>query len=194
MIVTAVLLSGIVSMVSCDKSDGQTVEDGQIIISGKTSVEFTHAPQTITITVLANMDYESAILFEKNASPWITQAQNIAAGSMVFNIAENKEPDDRFATIKFVTADQKASAAVKVKQCGLYVYKFTHTGYEFRIPTFVGNDMVGTIDWGNGEMQKYNESIVYHYDTREEHCVSVTIDNAESFRLENIKGVSLIEL
>ena len=186
------------STTSCSQSpDTDIVQDEKLFVNGKTYFELGALPQSITVGLTTNTDYDFEISYEENhTEDWITPANSSTSNSHIhiFNIAENETLADRLATIRFVTINNGAQASVKIFQKSRAQFKFYYTGDEFRLPTFAGTDVGGFINWEDGDNEDYCESMVHHYDSSDEHCITATLENVESVKLDNIKGISLIDL
>ena len=71
-----------------------------------------------------------------------------------------------------------------------------HTNEEYTIPNIIGNDVWGTIVWGDDIKEDYNEKLSHIYADSTEHKVNIEVWNAEEIiipKITNIKEIDLSE-
>lgn len=69
-----------------------------------------------------------------------------------------------------------------------------HTRITFVLPGITGSFMNATVDWGDGTEEVYGWTSSHSYSSTGEHTVTVTADNATSFKLGNLSGVTELML
>ena len=73
-------------------------------------------------------------------------------------------------------------------------FAVTHTCSTFALPFVAGSYTKATINWGDGNDENYGTAASHDYSADGEHTVTVSAENAQSFKLSNIKGVSELHL
>ena len=69
-----------------------------------------------------------------------------------------------------------------------------HTRITFVLPGITGSFMNATVDWGDETKEVYGFTSSHSYSSTGEHTVTVTADNATSFKLGNLSGVTELML
>lgn len=73
--------------------------------------------------------------------------------------------------------------------------RVTHNSREFAVPYIMGEDVEGSVWWGDGTPGvNYVNTLVYHYMRSGTYEVTVTTQNGSGFEMKNIKGVMKIDL
>lgn len=74
------------------------------------------------------------------------------------------------------------------------VHTVVNTPTSFVLPGITGSFMKATVDWGDGTNEEYGLRSSYRYTSTGEYTVTVTADNATSFKLGNLSGVTKLIL
>lgn len=64
----------------------------------------------------------------------------------------------------------------------------------FEAPTFNGDNVFGTIDWGDGCADSYKVGNNHSYTSQEVHNVTIESWNSTGFELENLSGVEVVDI
>ena len=111
-------------------------------------------------------------------------------------IAANTTKEARSATISFTSNGLSTDFAVQQEaQEELNILKITYTGDYFTIPAIGGTSVNGTIDWGDGTLHSnYLNATPHTYAKEGSYNITLTLKNAESFELNDLTGISEIDL
>ena len=74
------------------------------------------------------------------------------------------------------------------------VHTVVNTTTSFVLPGITGSFMNATVDWGDETNEKYGWTSSHRYTSTGEYTVTVTADNATSFKLGNLSGVTKLIL
>lgn len=77
---------------------------------------------------------------------------------------------------------------------GYGVLTITHVGSELMIPAFTGDDVFGTITWGDGASSSYKPKATHVYSGTSEKEVVIESWNSTGFELEKLTGIETIDL
>lgn len=73
-------------------------------------------------------------------------------------------------------------------------FSVTHVNANFALPVLTGSYMNATVDWGDGKTEAYGMTQAHAYSSAGEHVVTIQADNATSFKLNNLVGVTGLKL
>ena len=73
-------------------------------------------------------------------------------------------------------------------------FSVTHVNTNFALPVLTGSYMNATVDWGDGKTETYGTTQAHAYSSAGEHTVTIKADNATSFKLNNLVGVTGLNL
>ena len=77
---------------------------------------------------------------------------------------------------------------------GYGVLTMTHVGTEIMLPAFTGDDVFGTVTWGDGMTSSYKPKAVHTYTAGGEKAVVIESWNSTGFELEKLTGIETIDL
>lgn len=192
------VLAASLTAASCNKE--KTIPEPPALTVSDNGFDLSAAAGTITVDVTSNTSYTCEITDPAGKTPsWITQIDTRAGStkSISFRVSENTTTEDRVATIKFYAEKGRLDKRVVVKQLAREsVLSIYFQGDHFGVPVFTGSDVSGTVDWGDGsDARDLNSEKVHYYESADdEHCITFRAVHVESFRVESLEGVSLIDL
>lgn len=191
------VLAAALTAASCNKE--KTIPEPPALTISDTGFTVGDEGETITVDVTSNTSYTCEITDSEGKTPaWITKIETRASTtkSISFRVAANSEAADRTATIKFYAEKGRLDKRVVVKQLARTTeFSILHTGGSFAVPLFTGVDVSGTVDWGDGEERDLAKEAVHYYSSEDdEHCITFKTRYVESFKIESLEGVSLVDL
>lgn len=191
------VLAAALTAASCNKE--KTIPEPPALTISDTGFTVGDEGETITVDVTSNTSYTCEITDSEGKTPaWITKIESRASTtkSISFRVAANSEAADRTATIKFYAEKGRLDKRVVVKQLARTTeFSVLHTGGSFAVPLFTGVDVSGTVDWGDGEERDLAKETVHYYSSEDdEHCITFKTRYVESFKIESLEGVSLVDL
>ena len=69
-----------------------------------------------------------------------------------------------------------------------------HSGATLGSPQWVGSNISGTIDWGDGSSEKYDEGIKHSYEAEGEYKASFDMIGPTGFKIEQLGEIDSIEI
>lgn len=189
--------TGYIIFETMDLSDTITVwqcqKDGLILTNKEVTIH--EDGEQISFEVKANVEYTYEI---GDGVDWISEVETRALTSHfhTFTMAPNPDKKDRTAEIVFKGTSANLRDVLIITQTGqMAVLKILHSNDVWDIPVFAGDNVTGKVDWGDGsEVYEYSSFLTHQYYNTENRCVTVSVRNAESVRMENIVNVSTIDL
>ena len=86
---------------------------------------------------------------------------------------------------------------IKIIQNGRIDYgklRITHVNPQFQIPHFIGNNIIGNINWGDGQTDEYIEGVEHSYNDSSKHTVTIECWGAKEIHFLDIKGILEVDL
>ena len=69
-----------------------------------------------------------------------------------------------------------------------------HSGSTLLSPQWVGSNISGTIDWGDGSEEKYREGVEHNYDGQGEYKASFDMQGPIGFKIGQLGEIESIEI
>jgi len=149
----------------------------------------------VSVDLLTNLEYEIIV---EEGKEWIhfLDTKGIAEYSHKMQIDANNTKTPRIGKIYIVNASDSISQTIIVYQKSLPdIFRLVFTGDELVSPYLTGENTIGVVEWGDlhtdtiGEM----ELIVHKYESIDTRNVKVKMDNAKTFELINLIGISELD-
>lgn len=126
----------------------------------------------------------------------VTNARGMQSVRLAFQIEPNADNVPREAVITLSKDDVKQE--VKIVQdayASVSRLAVTHTCPVFNIPLLLGSKLKdGTIQWGDQQTEAYASDATHSYKDQQAHTVVVEIRGVEEVQLQNLVGVTEIDL
>lgn len=153
----------------------------------------THESQTLEISFAANAEYSIEI-----GDGWISEmVDSRAMESYVvkFAVEKNMSEDTRSTYIKIIVGNLEQS--IVVEQSGTpkrsMTLELTHSESILISPTWRGEGVGGTILWGDGEEQQYEDGANHQF-SGVEHTTTFGMYGATGFRIESLGAINDITI
>lgn len=186
-----------ISAQSGDQHDTVTVfqsKKNAIILSYK-EVSFDNAGGEADIVLKSNIEFSCHISDEE----WIEEIKDEKTKALVDNVLHfrvlcNPGRFDRSGKILFCNDDFGQKDSLRIAQLGVEgVLKLRYSGDSFDGLTLEGENIYGTIDWGDEKRDTVSSIVEHRYDRTGEKTVEIRMHNSTGFVLENIAGVSMVD-
>lgn len=171
------------------------VQEAPVVSLTDHSIDIDASSRIITIDLKSNIRYSCEIV---EGNDWIEEitSKSLQTYTHSFSVSENTDRTSREALIVFESENTGIREEFKVIQSGkLSVLKIWHENISYAVPYFTGEDISGTVEWGDGQKEDYAASTTGHtyqdFGTKE---VTFTLSNAESFRIDCVDGIRRIDL
>ena len=171
------------------------VQEAPVVSLTAHSIDIDASSRIITIDLKSNIRYSCEIV---EGNDWIEEitSKSLQTYTHSFSVSENTDRTSREALIVFEAENTGIREEFKVIQSGkLSVLKIWHENISYAVPYFIGEDISGTVEWGDGQKEDYAASTTGHtYQDSGTKEVTFTLSNAESFRIDCVDGIRRIDL
>ena len=171
------------------------VQEAPVVSLTDHSIDIDASSRIITIDLKSNIRYSCEIV---EGNDWIEEitSKSLQTYTHSFSVSENTDRTSREALIVFESENTGIREEFKVIQSGkLSVLKIWHENISYAVPYFIGEDISGTVEWGDGQKEDYAASTTGHtYQDSGTKEVTFTLSNAESFRIDCVDGIRRIDL
>ena len=94
--------------------------------------------------------------------------------------------------VETISLNQEEDTMVTLNGYG--VLSITHVGNEIMIPALTGDDVFGTVTWGDGITSSYRPRAIHNYSLSEEKEIVIECWNSTGFELDKLTGIETIDL
>ena len=151
------------------------------------------------VTTQLSFDVQTNVELEvSTTADWIhygAESRALETKQLVFSLDENITIDSREGFIQITSGELKQE--IKVVQQGRVdrnTVKVLHTNWNLVIPTITGNNLLGTIQWGDGQQEEYRVQATHPYTEGKEYLLQLDVWGAEEIDFPNIEGIIEIDL
>lgn len=146
--------------------------------------------QSVEIAVSANREFEVDVCVD-----WITYTIADSGDRVVLSVTENTTPESRSSEIVIIAGDLMHTVTIeqgaKPETMQLLL---EHTSSYLDSPTWGGSNIRGSVDWGDGTTEEYQEGISHDYTDTQKHSAQFNMEGATSFRIERVGEIESVIL
>lgn len=148
----------------------------------------------LTFNINTNVDFEINTSVDWIKEKWeMSRALEVVPIKISINENVSLSPREGYIYISFKNIQQ----TIKIIQNGRIDYgrlSITHVNSQFQIPHLVGNNIIGNINWGDGQTDEYKKEVTHSYNDDSKHTVTVESWGAKEVQFLGIRGISEIDL
>lgn len=160
----------------------------------KDCYELDYKEQILTLEFLATNAQQR---FEIGAD-WITLIEDSRAAksySQSFAVSENESSDMRSTYIKIFVGDVEYRVVVEqAARPEMLHLMIRHNTKHLYSPLWEGSNLRGSIDWGDGIREEYDEGIDHYYSSDAKYDARFEMENATGFRIEQLGNLEHLEI
>lgn len=156
------------------------------------------AGDTLEFAVNANVDFEVVV---PSDCGWIryedpTKALEEFPVKLIVDPREDDSYDHRQAVVSFISDSiEQTLTVIQFGRQDPSVLRITHQSEVFGLPDVSGlNFLYGTVFWGDGMSEDYVQGLSHTYSPAAQYTVVMDVPGAEEFTLEDIRGVTDLDL
>ena len=177
----------LVMAVGCKNRDKEVVVIPSTTLDVETTdVNISHEAQKVEIEVVCNEEFDVEI-----EADWL-RLYNIlerdGVDVVVLNIEANDVEQARSADVVIVAGELRH--AITLTQSGVVATSMEvaigHRNQMLASPKWGGEDVRGSINWGDGVTEEYAEGVVHEYADDDAHTALFTMSGTTSFEIERI--------
>ena len=156
----------------------------------KSDLHLDYTAQSVDIVVRANQPFSVEV-----DVAWITYTIAESGDRVVLSVDENRGSEPRMAEIVITAGDLSHTIMVEqgVKPETMQL-TLGHTSLLLDSPTWGGSDIRGTIDWGDGTTEEYQDGISHDYADADKRSAQFTMEGATSFRIERVGEIESVTI
>ena len=156
----------------------------------KSNIALDFKAQSVEIAVRTNRTFEVDVCVD-----WITYTIADSADRVVLSVTENTTPESRSSEIVIIAGDLMHTVTIeqgaKPETMQLLL---EHTSSYLDSPTWGGSNIRGSVDWGDGTTEEYQEGISHDYTDTQKHSAQFTMEGATSFHIECIGEIESVTI
>lgn len=96
--------------------------------------------------------------------------------------------------VETISLNQSDDSMTQLEGYGVISMTVSASTTSFGVPSFSGDNVFGTIDWGDGNASSYKVGEEHAFTTQGAHQVAIESWNSTGFELENLSGVEVIDI
>lgn len=129
---------------------------------------------------------------------WCKLSESSGSGGTVtltLTIEPNESFEGRDAVVTIRSEQKKEQFLVKQTERGAVLVSMKHTNWEnFILPGFLGENLSGTVSWGDGNQEDLQNEASHSYTEEKEYTVTVELKGANKVTWQDIVGLTEIDL
>ena len=149
-----------------------------------------YTAQSVEIAVSANIEFEVDVCVD-----WITYTIADSGDRVVLSVTENTTPESRSSEIVIIAGDLMHTVTIeqgaKPEMISLVL---EHSSTHLDSPTWGGSNIRGSVDWGDGTTEEYQEGMSHDYTDTQKHSAQFTMEGATSFRIERVGEIESVTI
>jgi hypothetical protein len=150
--------------------------------------------QTISLNFATNAEYQ----FEIGAD-WIVhvdeESRSMESYNEHFAVAENSTSDERSTYIKIIAGDvEYMVTVVQGARPELFNLSIKHCNEHLDSPVWMGENVRGSIDWGDGDVEEYAEGASHNYATAGSHSAKFEMESADGFEIDKLGDIEHLDI
>lgn len=164
-----------------------------IIAKDEYNVEYTGDTLNFLVSTNTNLEISSDVSWIQQID--VEETKGLEEIPLSFAISRNTSMNERTGIITL--SAEGVSQTIKIIQGGntdVMNITFTHNAQSMTSPTVFGEDVSGTIDWGNSTEESYEKYLTHKYDDTSSKNVSINVVNATGVKFNSIKSISSIDI
>ena len=115
--------------------------------------------------------------------------------TLTLTVEPNEEFESRDAIITLRSEQIKKQFLVKQAERGAVFVSMKHTNWDyFALPVFSGENLSGTVSWGDGQQEDLQNDASHSYSEEKEYTVTVELKGASKVAWQDIVGLTEIDL
>lgn len=175
----------------------QKQKDALVIAKNEYTLEADATSLELEVTMNVN-----ELKLETNVG-WIHFSANSSRAMETRKIAveidENSNTSSRegFIVVALVNATEDEYQRIRIVQEGKLlkgIVSIVHTNWEMMVPVLTGENLSGTVNWGDGNKDDYKPDLVHQYTEGKEYTLVLDHVGAQSIKIPSLEGVTEIDL
>lgn len=165
------------------------------LVLAKNEYRFDSKEQEWELQLLASVAFDAV-----SDAEWLnvveSDGRSLDPKRILLNLQRNVSAEARHATLT-VSGDDGTVQSIKVTQTGehdLMRLTLIHEEASLLLPCWAGQNVFGSVNWGDDTVQELMEGLFHDYKTSGTHTMTVDLYNAETITIEKIGSISAITI
>lgn len=161
--------------------------------------EYTLEAEATTLEFKINTNVNQ-IKIATNVS-WIhlpeSKSRAMVSVPLSFDIDENPGITSREGIIRLSLVNDEQQQIIKVTQKGKVVksqVSIIHTNLNMLIPVITGQNLSGTVNWGDNKQEEYKNDLMHQYAEEKEYTMVIDVVGAQDIEVPTLEGILEIDL
>lgn len=128
-------------------------------------------------------------------SAWWLMVEQIAEDRIVLSVMSNDSEQSRECEVTITAAE--LSRTVRITQLAkpeIMRLSLGHTSTTLASPEWSGDEVRGTVDWGDGSEEEYREGISHQYSDNAKRTATFDMQGATSFKIDQVGEIECVEI
>lgn len=181
----------VVAVAGCKSWSGDERSEAMLELKTENYI-LNHEAQEIELYFETNRAYEIDI-----KGDWVELIESRATESYTLRlaVAYNDSPKSRTTGVTITAEDKRANLVITQQGRGKKMVVAVKHGEEvFYSPLWYGEQISGSVVWGDGSEERYVDGISHNYGTSAEHELSFEMFGVEGFEIERIGKIDTIDI
>lgn len=161
-----------------------------VILVAKNEYNVEALESELSFKVSANVEFE--VSSSVNWIKYVPDTRGLEEVNVKFTIEANNDSAQREGIITISNGEKKQE--IKVIQSGKSQYvSIVHNAIVYTVPKFYGNNITGTIHWGDGTQCEYVENTTHEYSQSNTYTVLFQLNNVTEVELPDLIGIKELD-
>lgn len=176
-----------------DESEPVVIEPSIELLDGKDVYTVEEKGGTVNVKFVSAMEWTASSNCE-----WCKLSEtegDEGTITLTLTVEPNDDFEGRDAVITLRSEKITKKFLIKQMERGAVQVSMKHTNWEnFTLPVFSGNNLNGTIYWGDGKQEDWQNEAAHQYEEEKEYTVTVEMTGADKVTWQDIIGLTEIDL
>lgn len=171
-----------------ENSVDQSVEEPKLVVETET-IELSYEKQSVEIGVETNMELDV-----KEEVLWMS-VTGVDNGVIKLSIQENTSGGVREADVLITAGELSCTVHITQGAKGeIFTLRLGHSSDVLDSPKWGGDGVTGTINWGDGTTEAYEEGASHEYNDGGSRTATFEMTGATSFEIERVGEIESVEI
>lgn len=184
-----VLMAALLLAIGCKDNNVDKPVDNPTLELETEAIELDYREQRVEVGVKSEgeVDVTEEVL-------WITVI-GVEDGKVKLSVKENSSESAREADVLITSGEHSCTLHITQRpKPDVMLLKLGHRATLLDSPIWGGDNISGSVDWGDGSTEQYQEGISHQYPDNKERTAVFEIERATSFEIERMGEIESVEI
>lgn len=184
-----VLMAALLLAIGCKDNNVDKPVDNPTLELETEAIELDYREQRVEIGIKTELDVDVA-----EEVLWITVI-GVEDGKVKLSVKENSSESAREADVLITSGEHSCTLHITQRpKPDVMLLKLGHRATLLDSPIWGGDNISGSVDWGDGSTEQYQEGISHQYPDNKERTAVFEIERATSFEIEQLGEIESVEI